>query len=117
VIGLRLAAHIVNFFANEQKNPAVLILIIPLQPINPDIVVCDDDEIQTGRNGVFGDSGVVFFPVRVGGVHVHVTDSFVQKVLPQELLQCNMIQNVMLSFLRWLSKLGMFAIKLSLLQQ
>jgi hypothetical protein len=75
----------------------------------------DDDSGGGGKGGTDPSGGKKNVSQR--GKHVHVTDSFVQKVLPQELLQCNMIQNVMLSFLRWLSKLGMFAIKLSLLQQ
>jgi hypothetical protein len=57
---------------------------------------------------------MIFLPIAIWGMHVHVTDNFVQKALPQERplerpqerSQFNMIRIVMLSFLRWLSKLG-----------
>jgi hypothetical protein len=74
--GLGLSAHVVNFFAREDEDTAVFILIITFHPKHPDVVIRHDDKIQARRKRILGNLGVPLHPIAVGGMHVHVTCKF-----------------------------------------
>ena len=65
-----------DFFADEEEDAAVLVLVPAFEAAYPDVVVGDDDEVEAGRDGVVGDLAVPFFAVAVGGVHVEVAGGF-----------------------------------------
>ena len=81
VIFLRVAVAVMHLLADQQQHAAAIRLVHILQPVDPDVVVGDDDGIDTGPQGGLGDLAVRAVPVRIGGVHVEVDDVFVHGII------------------------------------
>ena len=62
---------------NYLELPTDIVFEIALDIMDPHVVVGDDNEVQTGTYGVFRDLFMPLFPVRVGGVDVHIASVFV----------------------------------------
>ena len=56
-----------------------LIFVVTFNAVDPNIVIGNNNEIEPGRDGFSRNLGVPFCPIRVGRVHVDVSDEFVHE--------------------------------------
>jgi hypothetical protein len=73
MVALRAAPHVVYLLADEDQDVAVVALYV----VHPDIVVCDDKEIEAGASGSAGDCRVCLGPIRIHGVDMQVASVLV----------------------------------------
>ena len=81
VVLLRVAVLVVQLLPDQHQHPSVQFLVIALETLHQDVVIGDDDGIQSGLNGSAHDVLVRATAVRVAGVHVQIDDDFVHRSL------------------------------------
>jgi hypothetical protein len=73
----------VHLFTDQQQN----VVIVTLDLVHPDVVIRDNDQINTGLGSGLGDLRVIPGTIGVWSVYVRISDDFVQGY--RFLLECD----------------------------
>jgi hypothetical protein len=77
VVLLRLSCLVVDLLSRQKENSLTVKVTVSIHPIDPDIVVRDDDKIETCLDSGEGDVLMAAMPIRITCVCMQVADVFV----------------------------------------